>query len=158
MNAKKRPLTIFLFNGCASRLCKDTHSIILKRLHLCSRLLSTEVPCLVNKEINLVIADGRMMRGMNWRFRDIDSSTDVLSFPLGDGVLGEIWVCPSVVKRNSRLFDQPFERELLRVSIHGALHLAGYDHKRSFFDKKSSREQMFILQEKVLNAVMLEKE
>lgn len=163
MTQKTRPLTIFLFSGCDSPLCHSTHSIILKHLSRLSKETVNALPTLSGSEVNLVISEGRTIRGMNRKFRHIDTSTDVLSFPLGEGkegVLGEVWVCPSAIDENARQFHQSFENELLRVCIHGILHLGGLDHGSGFLETEEKRkaEPMFVLQEKVHTAVISSKE
>jgi len=46
-----------------------------------------------------------------------------------------------------------FEKELVRVLVHGLLHLGGMDHDRSFRDGDEQTEEMFSLQERVLRDV-----
>ncbi len=154
-----KPLTIFLFTSCSGSLCLDTRSLLLKYSKEIAEELSQRVSQAEGAEINVVIAEGRTLRGMNRRFRGIDAATDVLSFPLGDGVLGEIWICPSLVRRNARLFGQSEETELLRVCIHGMLHLFGYDHSGVYDENETKNlEEMFTLQEGILKAVISKKE
>jgi rRNA maturation RNase YbeY len=154
MNVNERPLAIFIFTGCSSQLCRQARSVLLRYLSRCGEVISSIVPLLRGQEINLVISEGRTIRGMNLKFRGVDAATDVLSFPLGDDVVGEVWVCPAVIERNAKRFNQSFENELLRVCIHGILHLGGFDHKKAFSGKGTVSEEMFVLQEKVHAAVI----
>ncbi|MBN1618800.1 rRNA maturation RNase YbeY [Candidatus Dojkabacteria bacterium] len=111
---------------------------------------------LEENDINIVITDGYLMKGLNNRFRNINNSTDVLSFPMHEnGVLGEVWICPSNIKYNAGLNKETFEIELLRVVVHGMLHLYGYDHASYFSRQKKEKEEMFKIQEKVLDNLFI---
>lgn len=80
------------------------------------------------------------MRGLNIRWRGVDRSTDVLSFPLyssarefppeGDFPLGDIVIDPSVARRQAEERGIALEEELRRLVVHGLLHLLGYDHEK----------------------------
>ncbi|WP_051962912.1 rRNA maturation RNase YbeY [Mesoaciditoga lauensis] len=78
------------------------------------------------------------------RYRKKEGPTDVLSFEGDPPFLGEIYICPEYVKENAKYFKVPFEEEMIRVCIHGILHLLGYDHER---DEKDA-EKMFDIQER----------
>jgi probable rRNA maturation factor len=71
------------------------------------------------------------MRDLNREYRGKDKATDVLSFSQKELGLGEIILCPSQIRKNSRKFSVAFTRELTKVLIHGILHLQGYDHEKS---------------------------
>jgi len=80
---------------------------------------------------------------LNRQYRLKDAVTDVLAFeglatfkqPKGkkalSGDLGELVICPQVVKGNAKRFRLTPKKELGRVLIHGILHLLGYNHKKS---------------------------
>jgi len=80
------------------------------------------------------------MRQLNRQHRGLDRATDVLSFSLGD-----IFLCPSYIRRQARRFGVSYQEECTRTLIHGILHLTGYDHATQRQAKK-----MFGLQEKLL--------
>ena len=85
------------------------------------------------KEVELSIAlvgQGRI-RELNKRYRGKNRATDVLAFPNNEFGLGEIAICLREVKKNAKRFGSVFEKELVRVLIHGILHLLGYDHEIS---------------------------
>jgi probable rRNA maturation factor len=70
------------------------------------------------------------MRSLNRRFRRKDRSTDVLSFPAGDGaLLGDIVICVPYAARKARRLRGGTSREMDRLLLHGYLHLLGYDHE-----------------------------
>ncbi|MFH0852775.1 MAG: rRNA maturation RNase YbeY [bacterium] len=94
-------------------------------------------------DISIVLVDDKKIRQINKRYRGKNKPTDVLSF---EG-LNEIFICPGIVKKQAKKLDVPFKSELARVTIHGILHLAGYDHERG----KKEAEMMAKLEEKILN-------
>ena len=55
--------------------------------------------------------------------------------------LGEIVICPQVIKKNAKKFKSPFKKELVRVLIHGILHLLGHNHEKSKKDAKIMEEK-----------------
>lgn len=74
------------------------------------------------KIISLAFISKKEIQALNKKFRSKNKPTDVLSFLLDEGdYLGEIVICPEVVKR----------KEMMKVFIHGILHLLGYDHEIS---------------------------
>ncbi len=82
-------------------------------------------------------------------YRKKDGPTDVLSFNYDRPELkGEVYVCPDYVKENAKIFNVGFNQELLRVCIHGILHVCGYDHEKD----KSSEQIMFEKQENYLSS------
>lgn len=71
------------------------------------------------------------MRRLHRRSLGRRGVTDVIAWglPLPDGsVAGDIYVCPDAVRRQARALDIPESEELLRVAVHGALHVLGYEH------------------------------
>ena len=85
----------------------------------------------VSGDVSVAIVGVEEMADLNERYRGKNGPTDVLSFPYGDELLGEIVMCPEVIRENAHEFENTFEEELLLTSIHAALHLCGYDHERS---------------------------
>ncbi len=84
------------------------------------------------KKVNLsiVFCGERFIRNYNKKYRNKDSSTDVLSFPGGEQTyLGDIIISIPNVFKNSIREKVPYREELFRVIIHGFLHLIGYEHK-----------------------------
>lgn len=71
------------------------------------------------------------MRRLNREWKGHDRPTDVLSFALpgpGGDLLGDVYICPAVARRQAREFGVAPREELLRLVIHGTLHLLGHDH------------------------------
>lgn len=98
------------------------------------------------EEINIVFVEPEYIQDLNKRYREIDAPTDVLSFNIEDGRKGEIYISPEYVYKSFQ--GDAFEEEILRLIIHGTLHILGQDHTESMND--SPNEKMFLLQEELL--------
>ena len=81
-------------------------------------------------EISLLMTDDKSIRELNKDFRNIDKSTDVLSFPMEEEtMLGDIAISLETAKRQAESADIHIEREVAFLFIHGVLHLLGYEHE-----------------------------
>lgn len=113
-------------------------------------------------EISLSSLSEPEMRGVNMEYREIDSATDVLSFPLWeeDGVfdppegwdvlpLGDIVVCPDIIAKSAEEAKKAFLEELTLVLCHGALHLCGFDH-----DSEEREKEMWEWQNSLVRGFM----
>ncbi|OGM98449.1 MAG: rRNA maturation RNase YbeY [Candidatus Yanofskybacteria bacterium RIFCSPLOWO2_01_FULL_41_34] len=107
-----------------------------------------------NVEMSLNLVGEVKIKKLNKQYRGKNEVTDVLSFPLEEsrfkkyGILplGDIFIClPFAVKEAERQ-NISLKKELVRLTIHGFLHLLGYDHEKSISDKK----KMFDLENKIL--------
>lgn len=83
-------------------------------------------------EVHCVLADDAEMADLNGRFRGRTGPTDVLAFPYDPGatggVVGDIYVSLDRAREQARERGEPVGREVWRLFVHGALHLAGRDH------------------------------
>lgn len=118
---------------------------------------------LSNVEFSVSFINEVNMKRMNRKFRDIDDSTDILSFAAEDDdgfgfisagrrkrVLGDMLICPEVLRRNAQTFKVTENEELRRLLIHGVLHLSGENHQTN-----NPSEPMLIKQEKILSKLVL---
>lgn len=84
------------------------------------------------------------IRELNRRYRNRDTPTDVLSFPLADDVcpdlLGDVVISVDTLRRQARQRKRSMADELLRLLIHGILHLLGYDHEVSPAEARRMRK------------------
>lgn len=91
-------------------------------------------------EVSVRIVDEAESRALNKRYRDRDSATNVLSFPLTEEdfneppaelprVLGDIVICGPVVAREASDQGKRSSDHWAHLLVHGALHLVGYDHE-----------------------------
>lgn len=95
------------------------------------------------------------IRELNKQYRGVDRVTDVISFALEDAhdvslsdirVLGDIYICIDRMKEQALEYNHSETRELSFLTVHGLLHLLGYDHQT-----KEEEEIMFNLQRKILS-------
>jgi probable rRNA maturation factor len=90
------------------------------------------------------------IRALNARWKGVDRPTDVLAFSLTEpdgSLIGDVYVCPAVAAREARGRRIPVRSELLRLVIHGTLHVLGYDHPE---DGSRTRSAMWRRQERYL--------
>ncbi len=94
--------------------------------------------------VNVIFVSEDEMRQLNKDFRSRDEVTDVLSFKISDKI-SEIYICSEYIKKG---FEN-FEKEIIRMIIHGVLHIKGYEHK-GYFQEDDINEEFFHLQEERL--------
>jgi probable rRNA maturation factor len=88
-------------------------------------------------ELSVLIVDDEEMADLNSTYRQQDTSTDVLSFPMLEGefgdvceeLLGDVVICAPTAKRMSELHGASFHAVMDLLLVHGILHLVGYDHE-----------------------------
>lgn len=104
---------------------------------------------------SIVFVDEEKIQYLNKNYRNIDKVTDVISFAFEDNAkivynsirfLGEIYICIPRMMEQAVSYGHSEERELAFLTVHGLLHLLGYDHMT-----KEDEEVMFSLQEVILN-------
>lgn len=89
-------------------------------------------------EIGLMFVDDEQIREMNREYRDKDTATDVLSFPMYEPdeaiedeeeiLLGDIIISLERAVLQAEEYNHSLEREVMYLLVHGLLHLSGYDH------------------------------
>lgn len=104
-------------------------------------------------EINVTLVNDDMIKEMNKKFRNIDSSTDVLSFPLGENgeydidedngckLLGDIVISMERAMEQAELYGHSLQREVAYLTVHSMLHLLGYDHEAGGLEAVRMREK-----------------
>lgn len=106
--------------------------------------------------INIVFVDGKTIIRLNRQFLNEKGLTDVIAFPYESSSaheskllpFGDVYVCVPVAIDNARRFGDTAKRELVRLVIHGTLHLFGYtDHGGA------AKKKMWAKQEKLVNLV-----
>ena len=100
-------------------------------------------------EVSVTLCDNAYIKDLNRKFRNKDSATDVLSFPMYDegdfevsecisgAVLGDIVISVERAKEQAKELGNTFMREVAFLTIHSMLHLLGYDHERSVDDEEA---------------------
>ena len=109
-----------------------------------------------DSDLSITLVDEAEMEKLHIEWMDLPGPTDVLSFPMdelkpfsaadGPGIIGDIVLCPEFAAKQAK---STVAAELALLTIHGVLHLLGYDHA-----EKDEEKEMFDLQEKILKEWM----
>ena len=110
---------------------------------------------LENVEFDIIFVDSKMIHEINKTYRNVDRVTDVISFALEDNktieldhrLLGDIYICVEKAEEQAKEYGHSFLRELSFLTIHGLLHLLGYDHMEPKEEKIMFKKQEDILNE-----------
>jgi probable rRNA maturation factor len=114
-----------------------------------------------NVIFDVIFINDDEMHKLNKQYRNIDRSTDVLSFAFEDSndvfnneirMLGEIYISVDKAHEQAVAYGHAYLRELSFLTIHGFLHLLGYDHMEADDEK-----EMFTRQEAILNEFGIER-
>ncbi len=113
--------------------------------------------------ISLTFAAPEEIRELNRRYRQVDSVTDVLSFPqfetvdempaAGEIELGDVVICTERAKEQAVAYGHSLRRELVYLFVHSVLHLLGYDHVEPAAQREMRRRE-----ERVMEALGLPRE
>jgi probable rRNA maturation factor len=101
-------------------------------------------------EVNVILTDRATIRRLNRRFLDETGDTDVIAFPydgpeIPDFPFGDIYISVPVARENARRFHDEADRELIRLAVHGTLHLLGYeDHSRKDHAEMWKRQELLV--------------
>ncbi len=115
-------------------------------------------------EVAVSFVDENEIQAINKAYRNKDAVTDVISFALEEGeddfempdeprVLGDIIICVKRALEQAEEYGHSFERELGFLSLHGLLHLLGYDHMN-----EADEARMFGRQDEILDAFGLRRD
>ncbi|HWR42666.1 rRNA maturation RNase YbeY [Sporomusa sp.] len=114
-------------------------------------------------EVSVVLADDDYIRQLNRQYRGKDTPTDVLSFAMNEHcqgdhepeiteapddieiLLGDIIISLDTTARQAEEFGHSLERELAYLTVHGMLHLLGYDHEDQAERLEMRKEEEYVL-------------
>jgi probable rRNA maturation factor len=84
----------------------------------------------VDTEVTIRIVDSQEGQELNSMYRGKDYATNVLTFPLTEEphLMGDIIICAPVVEAEAKTQNKPLEAHYAHLTVHGILHLHGYDH------------------------------
>lgn len=111
--------------------------------------------------VSIVLTDNKRIHEINKVYRNVDAPTDVISFAFQDEPLnpssdltnlGEIYISLEKASSQALEYNHSFERELSFLTVHGLLHLLGYDHMN-----ETDEKEMFDLQDKILKNLGIER-
>ena len=115
-------------------------------------------------ELNIMFIDPEPMEELHVRWLDLPGPTDVMSFPMDElrpgsadsptpaGTLGDIVLCPQVAAKQALAAGHSAAEEMLLLTVHGILHLLGYDHA-----EPEEKKEMFDLQRRLLLTFLAER-
>ncbi len=106
-------------------------------------------------ELSVTFLADAPIRALNRDWLDHDWVPDVLAFELESPLLGDIYVGYGQAERQAREHGIPLEEELVRLAVHGALHLVGHDHPDDPEGRAASEQ--YRLQEALVREVMGER-
>jgi probable rRNA maturation factor len=127
----------------------------------CARYALDEMGVNPMAELSILLVDLAYMAELNHRWMGGDGPTDVLAFPMEEGtidpgpnelgggeptLLGDVVLCPEVATRQAEQANHETTEELDMLTVHGVLHLLGYDHA-----EPEEEREMFALQAKLLD-------
>ena len=108
-----------------------------------------------DSELSISIVDVEEMSSLHMQWMDEPGPTDVLSFPMdemkpnsattGPGMLGDIVLCPDFAVAQAKAAGHSLQEELELLTVHGVLHLLGFDHREI-----TERDAMFAKQDELL--------
>jgi probable rRNA maturation factor len=120
-----------------------------KFLRECYHFLQRDLK-LPNSELTVVFLNTAPAKKINQQYRKKNYATDVLSFESEiPGELGELIMCPQVLKKQAKEHGHNFRAELAYMLIHGVLHLLGYDHEKS----EKEAKKMFRIQDQLFDRI-----
>ena len=109
--------------------------------------------------LSVVLTTDENIHEYNREYRSVDRTTDVLSFPADegddllappDGFLGDIMISIPRAREQAKALGHSTEREILFLTVHGVLHLLGYDHMRP-----EDEQIMFPVQRSIVEGIEL---
>ncbi len=103
-------------------------------------------------EVSFTFVSADEIRALNRQYLDRDQPTDVIAFDLADGpsLLGDVYIAPEVAAVNAAERGEAEGREILRLVIHGSLHVIGLDHPEG---PERDSSPMFVTQEELLRSL-----
>jgi probable rRNA maturation factor len=109
---------------------QDEIKISQEMLKLLEKVIITaaEIEGYSGGEVSVAFVNNQQIKELNNKYRDIDEATDVLSFPIDDEMLGDIIISTRRAAEQAEEYGHSLKRELAYLTVHGMLHLFGYDH------------------------------
>ncbi len=108
-------------------------------------------------EVSVSFVTNEEIKKLNRIYRNVDSETDVLSFPMDDeedaeGVimLGDVILSTEKIIEQAEFFGHSLEREMIYLTVHSMLHLLGYDHM-----EEDEKEEMRDREKEVMKSLQL---
>lgn len=116
-----------------------------------------ELYALTNAEVSITLTDNPHIHEINREYRNVDRPTDVISFALNEGdepeiegeipvnMLGDIIISVEKAIEQAKEYGHSTRRELAFLTVHGMLHLLGYDHIEEADRVEMHKEEDFVM-------------
>jgi probable rRNA maturation factor len=116
-------------------------------------MLTAETEGIESGEISITFLAAPAMAQLAEAHLGRTGPTDVIAFNLGASAdpLGDVYICPAVAEESAREYEVGLREELLRLVVHGVLHVLGYDHPEG---PERTSSAMFRRQEEILSRVL----
>ena len=103
-------------------------------------------------EVSYTFVSAEEIRRLNCDYLERDHPTDVIAFDLGDGgsLLADVYISPEVAAANAADHGELEQQEIVRLVVHGSLHVIGLDHPEG---PERESAPMFVLQEELLRSL-----
>ncbi len=126
---------------------QDNIEISQEMLELLEKVIVTaaELEGYSGGEVSVAFVDNQQIKKLNNKYREKNEATDVLSFPIDDEMLGDIIISTRRAAEQAEEYGHSLKRELAYLTVHGMLHLFGYDHH-----SKEEKDEMRQKEERVL--------
>lgn len=140
---------------------RNAAALIKKAVRMALDAEGIRVPCI----LSVMLTDEEGIRAVNREFRNVDSATDVLSFPLNELtpgafdpeacerdldtsaiLLGDMMISLPRCEKQGEEYGHGFEREIMYLTVHSVLHLLGYDH----VDEGEKKRQMRLREKTIM--------
>ena len=140
-------------------LDESGHGVDVRRLSTLSRFVMDRMHVHPQAELCIKAVDEATIAELNEQWMDKEGPTDVLAFPMDElrpglvdeepeeGVLGDLVLCPEIARRQGESAGHGTVAEIELLTVHGILHLLGYDHA-----EPEEHREMFGLQDELLAA------
>jgi probable rRNA maturation factor len=111
-----------------------------------------------NVMLSITFVSDRAIRALNKRHLRRDRTTDVIAFGFrrrghADPIVGDVYIAPGVARASARSNGISVREEIIRLVVHGTLHVLGHDHPES---EARSRSPMWRTQERLVSRLMLQ--
>lgn len=109
---------------------QDDINIQEEMLELLEKVVATaaELEGYSGGEVSIAFVSNQQIRELNNKYRNKNEATDVLSFPIDEEMLGDIIISAERAAEQAEEYNHSLKRELAYLTVHGMLHLFGYDH------------------------------
>jgi probable rRNA maturation factor len=111
-------------------------------------LINRENAGMKSGEVNVIFCVDNYLHNLNKKYLQHTTLTDIITFDYsaGNRLIGDIFISVERVKENAKKYSQPYTTELIRIIIHGFLHLFGYKDKNENDKQQMTQMENYYLE------------